>query len=256
MRAAEHAFRSGGLLLSSCTPCPAGCTGRCRTGSARSISGAPRPPRPTSPGARARRRAERTPWRCPGSARSRVRSARPLRPDGRGTSRAGRAARAPAAASGPSRWRASARPRRSPRSPAGSSSARRSRCAAAESAATPKVRAKVARARSGCRTCTYVCPRTYPSSVLSAAHTRVASRNGSGLGEVPDDEMRQPEDLHRFAALDRSLRQLAENGRQLLDRVHVIVGVIVGDAEQMRDVRQVPARRRLSACRLRARACP
>ena len=76
------------------------------------------------------------------------------------------------------------------------------------------------------------------------------------LREVPDDEMRQPEDLDRFAALDRSLRQFADDGASAArsrgrDRRR--------DSRRRRAdgrPRPVRARRRLSACRWRLAPAP
>ena len=76
--------------------------------------------------------------------------------------------------------------------------------------------------------------------VVRRPTARVASSRGTASAKRPGEEVREPEHLHRFAPLDRSRRQLVDDRREPLDRAPMIVGVVVGDAEQERDVR--PAR--------------
>ena len=54
--------------------------------------------------------------------------------------------------------------------------------------------------------------------------------------------------------LERALRQLADDPRQLFDGVEMIVGVVIGDAEQVRHIRPSGLAQRLQLLNRRLRS--
>ncbi len=112
------------------------------------------------------------------------------------------------------------------------------RWAAAESSATVNVRANACRAGPFRPVCRYACPRMCASSrFVRPRASRLELRNR--VLEASREKQREPENLHDLLPLDaavgKSILEAAEHG----NRARVVIGVIRGDTEQVRDARVV-----------------